>query len=53
LDSARESEVIENLRWRFAGKTLICITHKPQMTSSADHIVRIESGRAAYVGVAG
>jgi len=53
LDAARELEVIENLRWRFAGKTLICITHKPQMTSSADHIVRIESGRAAYVGVAG
>jgi ATP-binding cassette, subfamily B, bacterial len=52
LDAAREVEVIENLRWRFSGKTLICITHKPHMTLTADHIVRIEPGRAAYVGVA-
>ena len=49
LDIHGESEVIDNLRASPARRS-ICITHS--MTLSADHIVRIESGRAAYVGVA-
>jgi ATP-binding cassette subfamily B protein len=45
LDPDREQELIDNLRWKFFGKTLIAITHKPALTSIADHVIRIEDGR--------
>jgi ATP-binding cassette, subfamily B, bacterial len=45
LDPAREKELIDNLRWKFIGRTLIAITHKPALTSVADHALCIEEGR--------
>jgi len=45
LDPARERELVDNLRWAFAGKTLIAITHKPALASVADHILYIKDGR--------
>jgi ATP-binding cassette subfamily B protein len=45
LDSEREKEVVENLRWKFFGKTLIAITHKPAMAAAADHVLHIKDGR--------
>jgi len=51
LDSDRERELVENLRWRFSGKTLIAITHKPALTSAADHVLYIKDGRVAECGV--
>ena len=45
LDAARERELVDNLRWAFAGKTLIAITHKPALASVADHILYIKDGR--------
>jgi ATP-binding cassette, subfamily B, bacterial len=45
LDSAREEELLANLRREFSGKTLIAITHKPLLASMADYILRIEDGR--------
>ena len=45
LDAARERELVDNLRWAFAGKTLIAITHRPALASVADHILYIKDGR--------
>jgi len=45
LDPARERELVDNLRWAFAGKTLIAITHRPALASVADHILYIKDGR--------
>jgi ATP-binding cassette subfamily B protein len=45
LDSERERELVENLRWKFFGKTLIAITHKPAMAAAADHVLHIKDGR--------
>jgi ATP-binding cassette subfamily B protein len=45
LDSAREEELLINLRREFSGKTLIAITHKPLLASMADYVLRIEDGR--------
>jgi ATP-binding cassette subfamily B protein len=45
LDPKREKELIDNLRWKFFGKTLIAITHKPAMAAAADHVLNIKDGR--------
>jgi ATP-binding cassette subfamily B protein len=45
LDPERERELVDNLRWKFAGKTLIAITHKPALATAADHILYIKDGR--------
>jgi ATP-binding cassette subfamily B protein len=47
LDPEREKELIENLRWKFSGKTLIAITHKPALAAAADHVLYIKDGRVA------
>jgi ATP-binding cassette, subfamily B, bacterial len=51
LDSDRERELVENLRWRFSGKTLIAITHKPALTSAGDYVLHIKDGRVAECAV--
>lgn len=45
LDPNHERLVLENLRWRFDGKTLICITHRPQVARDADLVIEIAQGR--------
>jgi ATP-binding cassette, subfamily B, bacterial len=45
LDPERERELIENLRWKFLGKTLIAITHKPALAVAAGHVLHIKDGR--------
>jgi ATP-binding cassette subfamily B protein len=47
LDPERERELVDNLRWKFYGKTLIAITHKPALASIADHVLYIKDGRVA------
>jgi ATP-binding cassette subfamily B protein len=47
LDPERERELIDNLRWKCAGKTLIAITHKPALAAAADHVLYIKDGRVA------
>jgi ATP-binding cassette subfamily B protein len=47
LDPERERELIDNLRWKFFGKTLIAITHKPALAQAADHVLYIKDGRVA------
>jgi ATP-binding cassette subfamily B protein len=41
LDPEREMELIDNLRWKFFGKTLIAITHKPALASAAERVLYI------------
>jgi ATP-binding cassette subfamily B protein len=45
LDPERERELIDTLRWKFLGKTLIAITHKPAMAAAADQVLHIKDGR--------
>ena len=45
LDAERERELIDNLRWKFFGRTLIAITHKPALSGVADHIFYVKDGR--------
>jgi ATP-binding cassette subfamily B protein len=47
LDVERERELVENLRWKFAGKTVIAITHKPALATAADYVLYIKDGRVA------
>jgi ATP-binding cassette subfamily B protein len=47
LDPERERELVDNLRCKFAGKTLIAITHKQALATAADHILYIKDGRLA------
>jgi ATP-binding cassette, subfamily B, bacterial len=51
LDADREKELVDNLRWKFAGKTLIAITHKPLLAAAADHVLYIKDGRVAESAV--
>jgi ATP-binding cassette subfamily B protein len=45
LDPARERELVDTLRRKFFGKTLVAITHKPLLASLADHVLCINDGR--------
>jgi ATP-binding cassette subfamily B protein len=45
LDPKHERMVLENLRWRFDGKTLICITHRPNVARDADLVIEVAQGR--------
>jgi ATP-binding cassette, subfamily B, bacterial len=51
LDSARERELVDNLRRKFFGRTLVAITHKPLLASLADHVLCIEDGRVVESAV--
>jgi ATP-binding cassette subfamily B protein len=47
LDPELEKELVDTLRWKLFGKTLIAITHKPALTAAADHVLSIKDGRIA------
>jgi ATP-binding cassette subfamily B protein len=51
LDPACERELIDNLRRKFFGKTLIAITHKPLLAALADHVLSINDGRVVESAV--
>jgi ABC-type multidrug transport system fused ATPase/permease subunit len=45
LDSDLEQRVRAALRSRFAGRTVLVISHRPSTVSDADHVVRLDGGR--------
>ncbi len=45
LDPATEARLIDELLDCTAGKTVILVTHQPQLTARADHLIRVENGR--------
>ncbi|OYX93533.1 MAG: hypothetical protein B7Y74_09410, partial [Novosphingobium sp. 35-62-5] len=46
LDEATEQLVAKGLRKALPHATLIVITHKPALADMADHVIRLEHGRA-------
>ena len=51
LDPDRERELIDNLRWKFLGRTLIVITHKPALAAAADRLLQVRDGRVVECAV--
>jgi ATP-binding cassette subfamily B protein len=51
LDAEHERQLMDNLRWKFYAKTLIVITHKPALLSTADQVLYIKDGRVAECAV--
>jgi ATP-binding cassette subfamily B protein len=51
LDPDRERELIDNLRWKFLGRTLIAITHKPALAAAADRVLNVRDGRIVECAV--
>jgi ABC-type multidrug transport system fused ATPase/permease subunit len=45
LDSDLEQRIRAALRSRFAGRTVLVISHRPSTVSDADHVVRLDGGR--------
>jgi subfamily B ATP-binding cassette protein MsbA len=45
LDPATESRLIDDLLAVTRGKTVVMVTHQPQLTDRADQVVRVDSGR--------
>ena len=44
LDAALEDEIRANLRDRFAGRTVLLITHRMETALAADHVVLVQEG---------
>jgi ABC-type multidrug transport system fused ATPase/permease subunit len=44
LDSDLEQRIRAALRSRFAGRTVLVISHRPSTVSDADHVVRLDGG---------
>jgi ATP-binding cassette, subfamily B, bacterial len=51
LDPERERELLDSLRWKFSGKTLIAITHRPVLAEAASHALLVKDGRVAECAV--
>ena len=51
LDPERERKLVDNLRRKFFGKTVIAITHKAALASAADHVLYVKDGRVAESAV--
>lgn len=45
MDMLSERELIESLRAELNGRTLLLVTHRPQLLSLVDRVIQIEQGR--------
>jgi ABC-type multidrug transport system fused ATPase/permease subunit len=45
LDPATETRLIDDLLAGTAGKTVLLVTHQPQLTARADQVVRVDGGK--------
>jgi ATP-binding cassette subfamily B protein len=50
LDTNNESEILENLRRFYTGKTVVIIAHRLSTVRNADAIVVLNKGRVAEIG---
>ena len=50
VDSAKEEEIIENLRAAAAGRTVLMMTHRLRAARAADRIVVLDGGRVVESG---
>jgi len=50
MDASMEAQVIKNIREAAAEKTVVLVTHKPNLLNSCDRIIVLEAGRKAWDG---
>ncbi len=50
LDGELEGEIRGAIEDRFAGRTILIVTHRPEAVRKADHVVHIEDGMVAASG---
>jgi ABC-type multidrug transport system fused ATPase/permease subunit len=53
LDAETAARVIDGIRRRAAGRAVLVIEHRTDLSAVADRVVRIEDGRAVEVGLVG
>jgi ATP-binding cassette subfamily B protein len=51
LDPAAETRLIDDLLASTAGKTVLLVTHQPQLTARADQVAHVEDGRITATNV--
>ena len=52
LDPATETRLIDDLLASTAGKTVLLVTHQPQLTARADRVVRVDGGKIVMASLA-
>ncbi len=52
IDTASEAQIIPNILDFMQGRTVMMITHRPELLKHADMAVRLEQGRVSYAGPA-
>jgi ATP-binding cassette subfamily C protein LapB len=50
MDASMEAKVIENIRSKLAEKTVVLVTHKPNLLNACDRIIVLEAGRKVWDG---
>ena len=50
MDASMEAKVIENIRSKLAEKTIVLVTHKPNLLNACDRIIVLEAGRKVWDG---
>ena len=50
MDASMEAQVIKNIREAAAEKTVVLVTHKPNLLNACDRIIVLEAGRKAWDG---
>jgi ABC-type multidrug transport system fused ATPase/permease subunit len=52
LDPATETRLIDDLLTSTVGKTVVLVTHQPQLTARADQVVRVDGGKIVTAALA-
>jgi ATP-binding cassette subfamily C protein LapB len=50
MDASMEAQVIANIRSKLAEKTIVIVTHKPNLLNACDRIIVLEAGRKVWDG---
>ena len=50
MDAAMESQVIRNIKENFQDRTVVLVTHKPNLLNACDRILVLEGGKVAWDG---
>jgi ATP-binding cassette, subfamily B, bacterial len=52
LDPATEARLIDDLLASTVGKTVLLVTHQPQLTGRADQVIRVDGGKTVMAVLA-
>lgn len=50
MDATMEAQVLQNIRSQMLDKTVVLVTHKPNLLNACDRIIVLEGGRKAWDG---